>query len=168
MAERQIKPLSVNSFAVKISVGGTVLDKFFSKCSTVKKTYNSSTYSDGQSNILYTLPGAVQYDDVTLSKPFTEEDGNLVREINAANTKPNEYVTVDIQAVYRDGYFQQDIGATITLKYCTVKSVQFPEIDTTGDGVAMLEIVLSPGYVVGTGGKNFWQEPGGTETVTTS
>jgi hypothetical protein len=167
MAERQIKPLSVNSFAVKISVNDVVLDKFFSKCSAIKKTYNSSTYSDGTSNTLYSLPGSIQYDDVTLSKPLIEDDGGLIKALLAANTKPNGFVTVDIQAVYRDGYFQQDIGANTTLKYCTVKSVSLSEIDTAGDGVSMLEVVLSPGHVLGNGGKKFWQEAGG-EDITTS
>jgi len=159
MAERQKKPFSVNNFAVKITIGTTTVDAFFSKCSQIKKNRGSSPYSDGQTNIVYQLPGSVSYEDVTLSKAFTEDDDALMSQLLAGNTKANEYITVDIQPVYRDGYFTEAIGGSIQLKYCTVKSISLPEIDTAGDAVAMTEVVLSPGYVTSSGRKQFWKEP---------
>jgi hypothetical protein len=166
-AQRQKKPLSVNSFSVKVTIGTQTLESYFSKCSSIKKTYNTGTYSDGQSNIVYTLPSSVQYDDITLSKPLTVGDETLVSSMLQANSPKleaenagTEYVTVDIQPMYRDGYLQQAIGGSIHAKYCVVKSVQFPEIDTAGDGVAMVEFVLSPGYIASEGSTQFWSEPG--------
>lgn len=159
MAERQKKPLSANSFAVKITDGTTNLNKYFSKCSGVSKEYNTGTYSDGQTNIVYTLPTSVRFPDITLSKPFVEDDGDIITLLNKVNSSPSTYITVNIQAVYRDGYFQTDIGGGVDVKFCTVKSIKFPEIDTAGDSVAMLEIVLSPGFISPSGSKGLWQEP---------
>jgi hypothetical protein len=159
MAERQKKPLSVNSFSVKITIGTEAVTSFFSKCSSVEKTYNTGSYSDGESNIVYELPTSVKYSDLTLGKVFTEDDDALMQKLLSANNKVDQYVSVDIQPVYRDAYSTTAIGGTITAKYCTVKSVKLPEIDTSGDGVAMLEFVLSPGYVTSDGSKQFWKEP---------
>jgi hypothetical protein len=159
MAERQKKPLSVNSFSVKITIGTEAIASFFSKCSSVEKTYNTGTYSDGQSNIVYELPSSVKYSDLTLGKVFTEDDDVLMQKLLAANNKVDQYVSVDIQPVYRDGYSTTAIGGSITAKYCTLKSCKLPEIDTAGDAAAMIEFVLSPGFVTSDGTKQFWKEP---------
>jgi hypothetical protein len=159
MAERQKKPLSVNSFSVKITVGTATINAFFSKCSGLEKTYNTGNYSDGQSNVVYKLPGSVEYSNVTLSKAFTEDDDAIVTALLAANSSNTDFITVDIQPVYRDGYYTKAIGGSVSAKYCTLASLKFPDIDTSGSDAAMLEFVLSPGYVDSAGTKQFWKEP---------
>lgn len=169
MATRQKKPLSANNFQVQLTIQGQSSTAYWSKCSEIKKEYDAGTYSDGQSNIKYKLPGAVSYPDVTLSKTLQETDTALMTLLLKANQmsqgNSNEYITVDIQPVYRDGLATSNIGSVIHLMYCTVMSVAFSAIDTQGSDPATVTLVVSPGYIQS---NDWWVEPGANSTTTAS
>lgn len=162
---KQTKPLSTNSFIVKITAGTTTVNKFFTKCSSIEQTNNTSPYSDGETNIIYELPTSIKYSDLTLSKPLKEDDDTLIATLLSANDKPDSFISVDIQPCYRNGFSVTTIGGSISAQYCIVKSVKFPEIDTGGEDVAMLEVTLAPGYVTSAGSKQFWKATTATNTT---
>ncbi|AND75497.1 tail tube protein [Nostoc phage N1] len=155
------KPFNINSYQINLSVGSQSFTDFWVKCSKIEKTYGSSEYSDGQSNIVYNLPGAVKYSDVTLSKPFTPGDENMLKALIAVNSNPIDFVTASIQPMYRDGYYRVPQGGIIYLEFCTVGRVTpINEIDTGGSGVSMFEVQLYPGGIKSDGGNiQWWKEP---------
>lgn len=162
------RPFNINSFAVNLTIGSFLDARYWHKCSKIEKTYNTSEYSDGQSNVIYTLPGAIKYSEVTLSKTFAPGDEELVNRLIAVNSDPISYVTVYIQPMYRDGYYNVPQGGKILLEYCTVARVTpINEIDTIGSNAAMFECVLNPGSIRSDGGNiKWWSEPAGVVAET--
>jgi hypothetical protein len=159
-ATRQKQPFSVNNYAVTMNIGRNTALSYWSKCSKIEKTYETSDYSDGQTNIIYKLPGAIRYSDVTLGKTFTEDDENLFAGLLQANGD-RQFVEVFIQPMYRDGYYTKNIGGVIILQFCVVMSASLiNEIDTGGNAPTMIEVVLSPGYITSQGSVNWWTESG--------
>ena len=162
---RQKQPFSVNSYGVTLNIGNAIDSAFWSKVSKIEKTYETSDYSDGQTNIIYKLPGAVRFADVTLSKPFTEDNQNLFEALLKVNAE-RRFVEAFIQPMYRDGYYSQNIGGVLILQFCVVVSASLiSEIDTGGNAPTMMEVVLSPGYISSQGSIAWWKEPD-TQTIT--
>ncbi|QVQ57017.1 tail tube protein [Anabaena phage Elbi] len=155
------RPFSINSFAVNLTIGSYLDVRYWSKCSKIEKTYNTSEYSDGQSNVVYTLNGSIKYSEVTLGKVFMPGDEELSNRLIAVNSNPIEYVSVYIQPMYRDGYYNVPQGGKIILEYCTVGRITpISEIDTIGSNPAMFECVLHPSRIKSDGGNiNWWKEP---------
>ncbi|AND75585.1 tail tube protein [Nostoc phage A1] len=155
------RPFSINSFAVNLNIGNFVDARYWSKCSKIEKTYNTGEYSDGQSNIIYTLPGAIKYPEVVLSKAFSPGDEELINRLIAVNSDPIAWVTVFIQPMYRDGYYNVPQGGKIILEFCTVaRATPINEIDTIGSNAAMFECALNPSRIRSDGGNiNWWSEP---------
>ncbi len=155
---RTKQPFSVNGFSCQINIGSTIDTTFWTKVSAIKKNYGSSTYSDGQTNIKYTLPGSITYENVTISRPFTEDDDVLVGSLIQMNARGN-FADVFIQPMYRDGFYSAPIGGQVILKSCSLVSFQMlDQIDTVGDDVAMTEVVLAPGWITSNGSKKWWAE----------
>jgi hypothetical protein len=163
---RQKQPFSVNSYGVTLNIGSAINSSYWSKCSKIEKTYETSDYSDGQTNIIYKLPGGVRFTDITLSKPFTEDDAELFTELLKVNSE-RKFIEAFIQPMYRDGYYSQNIGGVVIAQFCVVVSASLiSEIDTGGNSPTMLETVLSPGYISSQGSTIWWREPD-LQTITT-
>lgn len=156
---RQKQPFPVNSYGVTLNIGNEVNTSFWSKVSKIEKTYETSDYSDGQTNIIYKLPGAVRYSDLTLGKPFGEDDQPLFQSLLKVNAD-RQFVEVSIQPMYRDGYYSKNVGGLLIAQFCVVVSASLiSEIDTGGNAPSMMEVVLSPGYISSQGSITWWNEP---------
>lgn len=155
------KPFSINGYQISITIGTEVFPNFWTKMTKVEKTYGTSEYSDGQSNVIFNLPGAVKYTDVTISKPFAPGDERLINGLIRVNSTAQDFVTVSIQPMYRDGYYNIPQGGQIILEFCTVgRTTAISEIDTGGSGVSMVEAQLYPGGIKSSGGSvAWWVEP---------
>lgn len=159
MADRRALPFAVSSFRIKLNIGTFVHTGNWTKLTNTKVTWNTRPYSRGDSNIQLQLPTTKRYENVTISKPFYEEDAEMFNKIIQANAF-GEFVDIFVQPIKGDGYQTRNIGGQIIISECVVVDATcLNDIDTIGDDVQTIAVTLAPGSISGQGSIIWWNEP---------
>lgn len=139
MVKPAIRPLTNSQYQVTLSTnaGGPY---FFTTFSGIKDNAQTSTYADGVSNIIYSLRGPRQLQQVTLSTPFSPKEHQGLIEWWKSYTC--ESVTIEIKVVNCNGEVrtQAKDGMTIKIYDAQITQLNFAQVDRTSSNVSMLEL----------------------------
>lgn len=139
MVAPALRPLTNSQYQVTLSTdsGGPY---YFTTFSGIKDNAQTSTYADGVSNIIYSLRGPRQLQQVTLSAPFSPSTHKSLIEWWKAYTC--ESVTIEIKVVDCNGRPVDSAadGMTITVYDAQVTQLNFAQVDRTSSNVSMLEL----------------------------
>jgi hypothetical protein len=135
----RLKPLTQSEYLVTIAdVTG-----YFTECSGLEETFETSEFSDGLSKRLRKVRGISQIEDVELTKPFDPEIDGAILELCQEYCELERELTVTIQPIKRCGEIRQYGNKKMTLLGCKLIGVKGFEVDTTSNDVSTLTITLS-------------------------
>lgn len=140
MAAPALRPITNSQYKVSISnvPGGP---HFFTTFSGIKDNAQTSTYADGQSNIIYNLRGPRQLQQVTMSVPFDPTEHKVLVEWWKLYTC--EPVTIQIDVVDCNGTIETGSRQfQITITDAQVVQLNFAQVDRTSSNVSMLEFAF--------------------------
>lgn len=135
MAAPAIRPITNSQWKVSFSFGTN--EHFFTTFSGIKDNAQTSTFADGQSNIIYNLRGPRQLQQMTLSTPFAPDTHKEI--ITWWKEYTCDPITINIQVVDCNGVAIVD-GGSVLVTDAQVTSLSFAQVDRTSSNVAMLEL----------------------------
>lgn len=138
MAAPALRPLTNSQYKVSISnvPGGP---HYFTNFSGIKDNAQTSTYADGQSNIIYSLRGPRQLQQVTMSVPFDPVEHRALVEWWKQYTC--ESVTIQIDVVDCNANIETgERQFQLTITDAQVTQINFAQVDRTSSNVSMLEL----------------------------
>jgi len=140
---RQLDPISLSAFKV---TSPQLPDIYFTKCSGIEGTRSVLTYSDGFSQNKQKRVGALEYSNVTLSKPFDPAtDASILNLLEGyCEGQDSKLLTVTITPVKICNNVERRGNVSFTLLGCRPVRIKVAETDSDSqDGVSMLEVELT-------------------------